>query len=178
MALCLDTGAVVVPVEVFNRTIAGRLADVGSGVWKLGGWEGQLDDSLEAIQLHIDVGRTTGAIRMQKFPALRMAPDPRKMLPPVMDAESWGTDRDLVIWGDVSWACINHCAFFRYNQMEGIYIGPGTGRFLKVHAVCEEFLVVENMAGELGIFRFEGVHERLTENAMVSSNNIERWILR
>lgn len=184
MALCLDTGAVVVPVEVFNRAVSERLTDVGSGVWKLGSWDSQLDDSLEAIQLHIDVGRTAGAVRMQKFPALRMAPDRRKMLSPVMDAESWGTDEDLVIWGDVSWACMSRCAFFPDDQIEGIYTGPmlngsstmGTGGFLRVHAVCEEFLVVENMVGELGIFRFEGVHERLAGSAMVSSNSVEGWI--
>lgn len=184
VALCLDTGAVVVPLEVFNRVIVGRLTDVGSGVWKLGSCESQFN-SFETIQLHIDVGRTEGAVRMQKFPALWMELDPRKTLPPVMDVGGWETDGELVIWGDVSWACISCRAFFPFNQIEGIYIGPipngrsamGTGRLLKVHAVCEEFLVVENMAEDLGIFRFEGVHERLTENPMVSSNSIERWIL-
>lgn len=183
VALCLDTGAVVVPMEVFNRAIAGELTDVGSGVWKLGSCESQRG-SFEIIQLHIDVGRTEGAVRMQKFPALRMAPDLRKMLPPVMDVGGWETDGDLVIWGDVSWACISRYAFFPPNGIEGIYIGPvpndgsetGAGIFLGVHAVCEEFLVVENIVGGLGIFRFEGVHERLTGNPIVSSNSIGRWI--
>lgn len=178
MALCLDTGAVVVPREVFNRGSVGMLVDAGSGVWRMGCWGFWLDGRPEAARLRAAIGHTGGTIQMQRYPKLRMAlPYPRRLLPPVMAAREFihpsnlGTDRNFVVWEDVSWACLGECITFVWDRTEG---NRGVmERQLKIHAICERFFVVENGAEELGIFRFEGVHERSTEP---DDDSTELWV--
>lgn len=176
MALCLNTGVTVVPAEDFKWLVAGTLVDAGSGVWKVGCWRPSGDGSgFEAYQLRIDVGRTVGAVRVQEYP-----PNPLGMAPHVMSADSWETDRSVVLWEDVSWACLSNNVGFTWDPMLRLFMGApifsGTGKisWWTTHAVCEEFLVVGNLGQNLGIFRFEGVHERLAEPMMIDRDNL-RW---
>lgn len=173
VALCLDTGATVVPAEVFNRLVTGRLVDTGSGTWKMGCWGLSWSENVfEAYQLCIDVGRTTGAIRMREYP-----PNPLGIAPHVMGADSWETDRSVVLWEDVSWACLSRGVRSTRDQMVELFVGsPVLGSttevaFWTAHAVCEEYLVVSNVYQDLGIFRFEGVHERSAEPVIDKGNS-------
>lgn len=181
MALCLDTGTTVVPAENFNRLVAGKLIDVGSGTWKMGCWRPSEDRNVfEAYQLRIDVGRTVGAVRVQVYP-----PSPLGMVPHVMSAGNWETDRSVVLWEDVSWACLSSSGLssnvrFTWDRIVKLFIGApifsitGEISWWTTHAVCEEFLVVGDLKHNLGIFKFEGVHERLAEPMMTYKDNL-RW---
>lgn len=178
VALCLDTGAAVVPEEVFNQSIAGRLVDTGFGLWKMGCWGfPQGVNGFGAYQLCIDVGCTTGAIRIQEYP-----PNPLGVASGVMGADSWETDRSAVLWEDVSWSCLSRNVRFTWDQMVELFIGaPSLGSATEVtswmaQAVCEEYLVVSNKWQDLGIFRFEGVHERPAEPAMTDKSGSSRWL--
>lgn len=177
VALCLDTGVTVVPAEVFNRPATGRPVDTGFGMWKMGFWGLQQgNDDFGAYQLWIDVGRTTGATRMQEYP-----PNPLGRVPRVIDTDSWETDRNVVLWEDVSWACLSRNVQFTWDQTVELFIGSPILDsqteivFWTAHAVCEEYLVVSNIWWDLGIFRFEGVHERSAEPVMTDRDN-SRWL--
>lgn len=179
MALCLDTAAVVVSAKVFPQLVAGRLFDVGSGIWKMGRWKWE-SDGFTAVQLRIDVGSTTEAVQVQVYPHI-----PHWVVPPVMNAGDWETDRSVVVWEDVSWACLSERLRFAWERSagwtKGVHIGFKNYCATEVlrnwwwYAVCEKFLVVENAFQDLGIFRFEGVHEQLAEATMLDVSN-ERWI--